>query len=39
MLNFALMKEWENWFIVFLMFSIAMLGMHIFIDFIDYEEN
>lgn len=31
MLNFALMKSWENWFIIFLMISIFLVGMHIFV--------
>lgn len=39
MLNWALMARWENWFIVFLMFAIGMLGVHIFVDFIDSEDN
>lgn len=35
MLNLALMKDWRNWLIIFLMISIALVGMHIFIDFVD----
>jgi len=37
MLNFSLMSRWQNWVIIFLMISIAMTGLHIFIDFIDKE--
>lgn len=39
MLNWALMRHWENWLTVFLMFMIAALGLHIFIDFVDPIED
>jgi len=39
MLNFNLMKAWQNWIIIFLMISIAMTGLHIFINFIDKDTN
>lgn len=35
MINWAIASRWQNWIIVFLMFAIGMLGLHIFIDTID----
>lgn len=35
MLNFKLMSAWQNWAIVFLMISIGLVGLHIFIDALD----
>lgn len=37
MLNMSLIKSWENWFIIFLMISIPLVGLHSFINYIDTE--
>ena len=31
MFNYSLLKNWENWVIIFLMISIFLVGMHIFV--------
>lgn len=39
MLNLNLMRPWQNWFIIFLMISIALTGLHIFIELLSPTEN
>lgn len=39
MVNFSLMRPWQNWFIIFLMISIGLTGAHIFIEFFDHDSN
>ena len=35
MLNWRLMSRWQNWIIVFLMFSIASIGIHILSEYME----
>lgn len=35
MLNWNILSAWQNWFTVFLMIAIGLVGMHIFVDLLD----
>lgn len=35
MLNWGIMSAWENWFTVFLMIAIVLVGLHVFVDQMD----
>jgi len=39
MLNFNLMRAWQNWFIIFLMITIGLTGSHIFIELISPDSD
>ena len=37
MLNYAIMSRWQNWVIVFLMFTIAAVGFHAMLPNVEKE--